>query len=290
MTTRHLDTGTDELLCDVTDHVATITLNRPAKRNALGDVLTPALREALLTTEADPEVRVLVITGAGEAFCAGGDISGMGDNVGAGDGPKPSVDDMVRRLQHAQETVTLRLHDFAKPTLAALPGPAAGAGMSIALACDMRIAADTASLVPAFGRIGLSGDFGGSWLLSRLIGPGRAKEVYFTGRRIDAQEGQALGVFNRVVPFADLRRDTTAFAASIAAGAPIALRYMKENHNRAQVLDLKSTMAMEADRMIRALHTDDNKAAVEAFFAKRPAEFRGRGGRKGPSTGEPADR
>jgi len=192
MTTRSIETGTDELLCEVTDHVATITMNRPEKRNALGDQMTPALREILLATETDPDVRVVVLTGSGEAFCAGGDVSGMGDNLGGGNTAGRSIDDMVRGLQHAQESVSLRLFDFAKPTIAALPGAAAGAGMSIALACDLRIAADSAVLVPAFGRIGLSGDFGGSWLLSRHIGPGRAKEVYFTGRRIDATEAQAL--------------------------------------------------------------------------------------------------
>ncbi len=274
MTTRHLDTGTDELLCSVTGHVATITLNRPEKRNALGDTLTPALRQALLETEADPDVRVLVLTGAAGAFCAGGDISGMGDNLGGATPPR--TDDMVRRLQHAQETVTLRLYDYVKPTIAALPGPAAGAGMSIALACDIRIASTSGCLVPAFGQIGLSGDFGGSWLLSRLIGPGRAKEVYFTGRRIKAEEGLELGLFNRVVAGEELEAACGALAGQIAAGAPIALRYMKENHNRAQATDLKSALAMEADRMIRTMRTEDHKRAVKAFFAKEKPVFEGR--------------
>jgi len=276
MTTRSIETGTDELLCEVTDHVATITMNRPEKRNALGDQMTPALREILLATETDPDVRVVVLTGSGEAFCAGGDVSGMGDNLGGGNTAGRSIDDMVRGLQHAQESVSLRLFDFAKPTIAALPGAAAGAGMSIALACDLRIAADSAVLVPAFGRIGLSGDFGGSWLLSRHIGPGRAKEVYFTGRRIDATEAQALGLFNRVVPFADLREQTAELAGQLAQNAPIALRYMKENHNRAMTADLKTTMAMEADRMVRCMHTEDHKQAVQAFFAKTKPEFKGR--------------
>lgn len=228
MTTRDVETGTEELLCSVTDHVATITLNRPEKRNALGDKFTPALRNALLRTEADPEVRVLVLTGAGGAFCAGGDISGMGDNLFSGTGSEPLFEEQVRHLQLAQETVTLRLFEFAKPTIAVLPGPAAGAGMSIALACDLRIASETACLVPAFGQIGLSGDFGGSWLLSRLIGPGLAKEVYFTGRRIEASEGWVRGVFNRVVPVDKLVEQTRSLAGTIAAGPPIALRYIRK--------------------------------------------------------------
>lgn len=274
MTTRHLDTGTQDLLCSVTDHIATITLNRPDKRNALGEQLTPALRQALAETEADPDVRVLVLTGAGEAFCAGGDITGMGDNLGGA--AKPTTDDMIRQLRQAQETVSLRLYEFAKPTIAALPGAAAGAGMSIALACDLRIAADSAALVPAFGRIGLSGDFGGSWYLSRLIGPGRAKEVYFTGRRIAAEEGAALGLFNRVVSLADLPRATLDMATQIAQSAPVALRYMKENHNRAQESDLRTALKMEADRMIRTMQTEDHKNAVKAFFAKQNPVFEGR--------------
>ena len=273
MTTTQIDTGTDTLLCTLTGGVATLTLNNPQKRNALGDEMTPALRQALLQLETDP--RVLVLTGRGEAFCAGGDISGMGDALG-GDGAKLSLDAQVRKLQHAQESVTLRLYEFAKPTIAVLPGPAAGAGMSIALACDLRVAADTAMLVSAFGQIGLSGDFGGSWLLSRLIGPGRAKEIYFTGRRIGAEEGMALGVFNRVVPYADLHDQAAQLATQIANGPPIALRFMKENHNRAAVSDLKTTMQMEADRMLRCLHTEDHKEAARAFFAKQTPQFQGR--------------
>lgn len=273
MTTRHLDTGTGELLCSVTDHVATITLNNPAKRNALSDNLTPALRRMLVETEADTDVRVLVLTGAEGAFCAGGDVGGMGDTLTGGQAP--DADAMIARLRQAQETVSLKLHEFAKPTIAALPGAAAGAGMSIALACDMRIAGAAAFLAPAFGRIGLSGDFGGSWFLSRLIGPGRAKEIYFSSRRIDADEGAALGIFNRVVPDDQLMQATAGFAAELAAGPPIALRYMKENINRAATADLRTALTMEADRMIRTMLSDDHKGAARAFLEKRAPTFTG---------------
>ncbi|MEX0287028.1 MAG: enoyl-CoA hydratase, partial [Paracoccaceae bacterium] len=274
MTTRHVDTGTDLLLFSVSDHIAIITLNCPDKKNALGDILTPALRQAILDAERDSDVRVIVLTGAADAFCAGGDISGMGDNLG-GENP-PTTDEMIRILQQGQEGLSLRLHDCAKPTIAALPGPAAGAGMSIALACDLRVAADTAFIVPAFARIGLSGDYGGSWFLQRLVGPARAKEIYYTNRRIGAEEGLALGLFNRVVPADTLMSETNALAAEIAAGPPVALRYMKENHNRAQVSDLKTTLAMEADRMVRSMQTEDHKRAVRAFFSKENPTFEGR--------------
>ncbi|MFK7754363.1 MAG: enoyl-CoA hydratase-related protein [Sedimentitalea sp.] len=273
MTTRHLDTGAPDLLCSVTDHVATITLNNPAKRNALSDTLTPALRRMLLETEADPDVRVLVLTGAGGAFCAGGDIGGMGNTLS--DGGKADVDGMIARLRQGQESVSLKLYEYAKPTIAALPGPAAGAGMSIALACDLRIAAASAFLAPAFGAIGLSGDFGGSWFLSHLIGPGRAKEVYFTSRRIMADEALALGVFNHVAPDDALAEATAEMAQKIAAGAPIAQRYMKQNHNLAMQADLRTTLSQEADRMIRSMLSEDHRNAAAAFLEKRTPTFKG---------------
>ena len=140
-----LDTGTDELLCSVDERVATITLNRPERKNALSDNLTPALRQTLLELNTSQEVGCIVITGAGNAFCAGGDVSGMG---GGSNNEKPehtpSVQDRVKTLQHKQETLTLRLFEHAKPTIASLPGPAVGAGMCIALACDMRIGSESA--------------------------------------------------------------------------------------------------------------------------------------------------
>ncbi|MCR9126489.1 MAG: enoyl-CoA hydratase-related protein [Rhodobacteraceae bacterium] len=274
MTTRSIETGTPDLLCHISGHAAVLTLNRPDRRNAFSPAMTDALARMLAQTEADDGVRVLVLTGAGRAFCAGGDLEGMGESIGAAaDMPTP---DLIRRLQRAQEAVSLALYDYAKPTIAVLPGHAAGAGMALALACDLRIAADTAALVPAFGAVGVSGDFGGSWYLSRLIGPARAKEVYFTGRRIAADEALALGLLNRAVPPEDLAEATKQMADAIAAQAPLALRAMKENHNRAVVSDLRSTMAMEADRMVRCMLTEDHQAATRAFLEKRQPEFKGR--------------
>lgn len=273
-----IDTGTPELLCAVEDRIATITLNRPQKRNALSDRLTPALRESLLKLEADPNVRVVVLTGAAKAFCAGGDVSEMGTGLEKrqADNSPDTLEAAIRSLQHKQETLTLRLVDLAKPTIAALPGPAAGAGLSIALACDLRIAAESAFLVPGFARIGLSGDYGGSWLLSKLVGPGRAKELYFTGRRLDAQEALALGIFNEVVSDETLAERTRELAGEIAAGPPIAIRYMKENIDRAATGDLKTCLALEADRTIRCIRSQDHREAVEAFLDKRQPRFEGR--------------
>ena len=272
-----IETGTDELLCELEDRVATITLNRPEKRNALSDRLTPALRAILLTLEADPAVGCVVITGAGGAFCAGGDVSGMGSaRAGSSNGPRRTLEDAVRTLQHRQETLTLRLHQLAKPTLASLPGPAAGAGLSIALACDLRIAAASAFVTTAFANIGLSGDYGGSWLLTQLVGLSRAKELYFTADRVPAERCLELGIVNRVVPDESLRAETRALAQQIANGPPIALRFMKENLNRAATGDLASCLALEADRMVRSTQTEDHREAVAAFLAKRKPEFQGR--------------
>jgi 2-(1,2-epoxy-1,2-dihydrophenyl)acetyl-CoA isomerase len=310
---RSIDTGTDQLLFEIDAGVATITLNRPDKRNALSNELTPALRQALLDADAEPAVRCVVITGAGKAFCSGGDVSGMGggaervrtsrgDVSGMGDGaerertspgdvsgmgggassqprpegPKPTLEDAIRKLQHGQETLTLRLFDLAKPTIAALPGAAAGAGLSIALACDLRIAARSAFVTTAFANIGLSGDYGGSWLLTRLVGVARAKELYYTSRRVGADEALALGIVNEVVADELLMARTRELARSIAEGPPIALRYMKENLNRAVGADLRSALALEADRMVRCTRTDDHREAVQAFMAKRKPTFQGK--------------
>jgi enoyl-CoA hydratase/carnithine racemase len=273
-----IDTGTEELLCSLEGHVATITLNRPEKRNALSDNLTPALRQTLLDLDAHPAVRCVVITGAGTAFCAGGDVSGMGENRSRSADPdsrRPRLEDAIRTLKHKQETLTVRLHELSKPTIAALPGPAAGAGLSIALACDLRIAADTAFVTTAFANIGLSGDYGCSWLLSRLVGVSRAKELFYTARRVSAEEAMALGIFNEVVPFDGLAARAAELAAEIAAGPPIAIRYMKENLNRASVADLRTCLEMEADRMVRCTRTEDHREAVKAFLDKRKPEFSG---------------
>ena len=275
MTATPINTGSDELLCTVADGVATVTLNRPHKRNALSDQLTPALRAILPVLEADENVCCIVITGAGSAFCAGGDVSQMGAGKLVGDKTR-SFEDKVRELQHKQRTLTLRLHDLKTPTVAALPGPAAGAGLSIALACDLRIATESAFLTTGFGNIGLSGDYGGSWLLTRLVGPAIAKDLYFTGRRVSATEAQALGIINSVAPDAAFAAEVRETAARIAAGAPIALQYMKDHINRAPSIDLATCLDMEAEHLLRCAQTDDHREAVSAFMEKRAPVFKGR--------------
>ena len=271
-----LDTGTDELLCSVDDRVATITLNRPERKNALSDNLTPALRQTLLELNTAQEVGCIVITGAGNAFCAGGDVSGMGG--GSNDekpAHTPSIQDRVKTLQHKQETLTLRLFEHAKPTIASLPGPAVGAGMCIALACDIRIGSESAFIGTGYRNVGFSGDYGGSWLLTQSVGIAKAKELFFTGRRIQSDECLELGLFNQVVPDEKLEESTTELARQIASGPPIAIGYMKENINRSLELDLRGALAQEADRLMRCAQTNDHKEAVKAFMEKRPPVFQG---------------
>ena len=272
-----IETGTEELLCRLEDRVAIITLNRPKKKNALSDHLTPALRQTLLDLETKREVGCILITGSGDAFCAGGDIGGMGGNASKDKeiSERPTAEERVRALIHKQETLTLRLADHAKPTIAALPGVAAGAGLCIALACDIRVACQSAFVTTAYRNIGFSGDYGGSWLLTQLVGPSKAKELFFTGRRVQSDEALELGIFNQVFEDAVFENEALAMAKQIASGPPIAIAFMKEHINRAVTGDLRSNLAMEADRLIRCAATSDHKEAVKAFMEKRTPVFTG---------------
>ena len=272
-----IETGTEELLCRLEDRVAIITLNRPKKKNALSDHLTPALRQTLLDLETKREVGCILITGSGDAFCAGGDIGGMGGNASKDKevSERPTAEERVRALIHKQETLTLRLADHAKPTIAALPGVAAGAGLCIALACDIRVACRSAFVTTAYRNIGFSGDYGGSWLLTQLVGPSKAKELFFTGRRVQSDEALELGIFNQVFEDAVFENEALAMAKQIASGPPIAIAFMKEHINRAVTGDLRSNLAMEADRLIRCAATSDHKEAVKAFMEKRTPVFTG---------------
>lgn len=269
-----IDTGTNELLCTVRDRVAIITLNRPEARNALSDHLTPALRTMIRTCGEDPNIGVLLITGAGTAFCAGGDVKGMGANRSAAK-QAMSFDDKVADLQERQRLLTGALASVRKPTIAALPGAAAGAGLAIAMACDIRIAAESAFVTTGYLRVGLSGDYGIAWLLTRLVGTSRARELMFTGEKVDAKRAESIGLVNRVVPDAKLRDEAYALAKSIAEGPTIALRYMKDNLDEALAFDFATARDHEAVRLIRTAATADHREAVQAFVEKRKPVFKG---------------
>jgi enoyl-CoA hydratase/carnithine racemase len=270
-----IDTGTDELLCVIRDRVAVITLNRPQARNSLSDHLTPALRTMIRTCGENPEVGALLITGAGTAFCSGGDVKGMGAHR---DKKKTdmSYDEKVADLQDRQRLLTGALVSVRKPTIAALPGPAAGAGLAIAMACDIRIAAQSAFISTGYLRVGLSGDYGIAWLLTRLIGTARARELMFTAEKVDAERCERIGLFNRVVPDDKLQEEAFAFAKSLAEGPTLALRYMKDNLDEALLFDFATARDHEAERLVRLTTTADHREAVQAFIEKRKAVFTGK--------------
>jgi enoyl-CoA hydratase/carnithine racemase len=270
-----IDTGTTELLCAIRDRVAIITLNRPEVRNALSDDLTPALRRMIKSCGENPDVGALLITGAGSAFCAGGNVKGMGAHR---DKTKleMSHDDKVADLQERQRLLTGALAAVRKPTIAALPGPAVGAGLALAMACDIRIAAQSAFVSTGYLRVGLSGDYGIAWLLTRLVGTARARELMFTADKVDASRCEAIGLVNRVVPDAKLQEDAFALARAMAEGPTIALRYMKDNLDEALLFDFATARDHEAERLIRTTMTADHHEAVQAFIEKRRAVFKGR--------------
>lgn len=266
-----IDTGTDELLCRIEDRVGVITLNKPGKKNALGDILTPALRKTLVTMEEDERVGCVLITGSGNAFCSGGDVSGMG--AATGSAAPLSKADRIAELTHKQVTLTLRLHELSKVTVAALPGPAAGAGLSIALACDLRIATDNTFVTTAFKNIGLSGDYGASWFLPRLIGLAKAKELFYTADRVDAQEAARLGLFNKVLPQQGFREAALSYAKEIANGPTMALGRMKSNLNSGLDQSLRDSLVLEATHLIESGATTESREAISAFMEKRPPRF-----------------
>jgi len=269
-----IDAGTDELLCVIRDRVAVITLNRPEARNAFSDTLTPALRSMIKICGENPEVGALLLTGAGPAFCAGGNVKGMGAHR---DKKKleMSYEDKVADLQERQRLLTGALVSVRKPTIAALPGPAVGAGLALALACDIRIAAQSAFIATGYVRVGLSGDYGIAWLLTRLVGTSRARELMFTGDKVDAARCETLGLVNRVVPDDKLQAEAFALAKSMAEGPTLALRYIKDNLDEALQFDFATARDHEAERLTRLTTTADHKEAVQAFIEKRKPVFRG---------------
>src|SRR5437870_1154911 len=263
---------TQELLEIAKDGVAILTMNRPDRLNAFSLAMLDAMQEALPRLARDPDIGVVVVTGAGRAFCAGGDVKAMAEGREA---EGTTLEEKAQALRSRME-VSRWLHEMPKPTIAMVRGAAAGAGLSIALACDLRIASDTARFGSAFARVGYSGDFGGSYFLSKLVGTAKARELYFTGDLIDAHAALDLGLVNRVVADASLADETMTLASRLAAGPRVALRYMKRNMNAAETGTLAELLDLEAWHHSRTGLTDDHREAARAFVDKRPPVFRGR--------------
>ncbi|MEL6983076.1 MAG: enoyl-CoA hydratase-related protein [Actinomycetota bacterium] len=270
-----IETGTEDLLGHRVGHVAVLTFNRPERRNALSAGIYAGFERALPTIANDPDIRVVLLTGAGSAFCSGGDVKAMNERNSASPGSQPSVEAKIADLRRRQRQVSLTLRQLPQPVVAALPGAAAGAGFSIALAADLRVAAERAVLVTAFSGVGGSGDFGGSWFLTQLVGSAKARELYYLSPRLTAAEAMELGLVNRVMADDGFAEEAMAFCQTLAGRAPIALRYMKENINRAEIADLPTALDAEAPAMVRSMSTEDHKEAAAAFVEKRNAVFHG---------------
>src|SRR4051794_4124928 len=271
-----IETGTPDLLAVVDDGVATLTMNRPDRRNAMSGAMNQALGQVLADLELDDEVGCVVLTGAGGAFCAGGDVKGMASGSDAGTGAPTTYDAGVHRQRVNQRAVSQRLFEMPKPTIAALPGAAAGAGLSLALACDLRYAVPSAVLTTAFAKVGFAGDYGGTWFLTRLVGSGKARELYFFSDKLTAEEAERLGIVNAVFPAESFEADVRARAVQLAHGPRVAYRYMKENLNRAVHGELGECLDMEAAHHTRTGQTEDHREAAKAFVEKRPPPFVGR--------------
>ena len=263
---------TQDLLEAIKDGVAILTLNRPDRLNAMSGEMLDAMLEALPRLADDPAVGAIVLTGAGRGFCAGGDVKAMAEGREFGG---TTLEEKAQALRARME-VSRWLHELPKPTIAMVRGAAAGAGLSLALACDLRVASENARFATAFARVGYSGDFGGSWFLSQLVGTGKARELYYTADIVEASQALALGMVNRVVADATLEDETLTLARRLANGPRVALRYMKRNMNAAETNSLKEHLDLEAWHHTRTGMTEDHREAARAFVEKREPSFKGR--------------
>ena len=260
MVLQHLESG-----------LLTITMNRPDRRNALNPDMVVGLVEAARRAAEDHEVRAVLFKGAGGTFCVGGDVKSMAE----GRAPLP-FEAKLANLRRGME-VSRILHQMPKPVVAQLDGAAAGAGLSMALACDLRVASESCKITTAFAKVGFSGDYGGTYFLSQLVGTAKARELYFLSDRIDMSTALRLGLVNFVVPAEQLEAETVKLAQRLAKGPRVAYRYMKENINRAASgADVDDCLDLEATHHVHTGFTEDHREAAKAFVEKREPMFKGR--------------
>jgi 2-(1,2-epoxy-1,2-dihydrophenyl)acetyl-CoA isomerase len=259
------------LIYDVQDRVATLTLNRPERLNALGGSLRPDLYDALQKAGADPAVGVIVITGAGRGFCSGGDVKSMSEREQAA-----AAAGIGEKFAPIRDRIILAMRDCPKPIVAAVNGAAAGAGMNLALACDIRIASSAAKFSQAFVKRGLHPDWGGTYFLPRVVGMSKACELIFTGDSIDAAEALRLGIVNAVFAPEELMNEAYRLAKKIAAGPPIAIQLSKRALYHNIDVDLRAALEFETFAQNISRETEDSKEGVKAFIEKRAPVFRGR--------------
>jgi len=264
----------EELKVEVKNRVGILTMNRPDKLNALTPAMNAAAVAALKEMADNPEVGAVILTGAGRGLCAGGDVSAMqrGDEVAA---PGATLEQQIDKLRERHEWPWL-LYTLPKVTIAVVNGPVAGAGLGLALSCDLRLASDQARFGTAYARVGYGGDYGTTWQLTRLVGPAKAKELFFLAEMISADEAYRLGLVNRVVPHDKLWEEAMVVAERIAAGPLVSYRYMKANINLSATVDFRTMLDREAETHLRCGQTEDHQEGVRAFLEKRPPNFRGR--------------
>jgi 2-(1,2-epoxy-1,2-dihydrophenyl)acetyl-CoA isomerase len=251
------------------DGLALLVMNRPDRLNALNSELAVALSEALGRAAENPSVRVVVLTGAGRAFCAGGDLGLIGK--GRQSGNLAGLEPVLR----AGMQIVLKIRTMPKPVIAAVNGAAAGAGMNVALAADIRIAAEEASFGQNFAKVGLYPDYGGTFFLPELVGPAKAAEMFYTGDMIDARTAERLGLVSRVVPGAQLETEVRTLAVKIAQGPPIAIRAAKAALFASKRTQLEQALEEEVRYQLECFRSEDCAEGISAFFEKRAPRFRG---------------
>ncbi len=252
------------------DGIASLVMNRPERLNALNNELAMALNEALGRASGDESVRVVVITGAGRAFCAGGDLAAIGKGRASG-----KTEDLEPLLRAGMQAV-LKIRTMTQPVIAAISGPAAGAGMNIALAADIRVAAEEATFGQNFAKVGLFPDFGGTYFLPQLVGPSKAAELFYTGEMIDAKTALRLGIVNRVVPGAQLENEVKTLAMKIMQGPPMPIRAVKRALFGSEKKELAEALEHEVKEQIHCYLSEDCSEGIRAFFEKRQPKFQGK--------------
>lgn len=274
-TTAATPSTADEVLYEVRDHIATITLNAPQRMNTISGPMLDALSERLIEADRDRDVRCIVLTGAGRAFCAGLDLAAQMASQTGSLGNMGNLDTAPGEFE-LRTAPPIVLHHLDTPTIAALNGGAAGYGLDLALGCDIRIAAASAKLNSGFAKRGILPESGGTWLLPRMIGYAKAAELAFTGRTLLAPEAHDLGIVNHVVPDAELQQRTAELAAEIAANAPLAVRAIKRMMRAAETETFDQNVHHVFLQLLPLMRTDDFREGVAAFMDKRAPEFRGR--------------
>jgi 2-(1,2-epoxy-1,2-dihydrophenyl)acetyl-CoA isomerase len=255
----------------IEEGVGTLTLDRPDRLNAFAGRMRQEIADAVAELAEDDAVRVVVITGAGRGFCTGADVTYLKELADAGDV------EGLRALVEAGRDVVTRIRKAPKPVIASVNGPAAGGGANLALACDLRIASDRASIGQTFNRIGLHPDWGGSYFLPRLVGPGRAAELFFGAEMIPADRAERLGIFNRVVPHEELGAETRALATGLARKPRLSLALAKEAINRSLASTLDEMLDYELEAQLRCFRAGDAAEGIAAFVEKREPRFGDRG-------------